>query len=164
MRRAFGGLLLGLVGCAAGFSNLERGDWRRVHSQKAADSFRPEELITRERFDDEVAAGEHRDVIVTPEAVFPVLNELQELTLSVGEVRELRVSEAEGEIELQVKGRGVDWYWNPAVKRDEWVDGEGLVHHQSALFAVGRSAGKSSLRLLVGGENGRVRDLSVTVH
>lgn len=164
MRSGLGAVLLGVVGCAAGFTNLERGDWRLVYSQKAIDSHGGQELITRERFEDEVAAGEHRDVVAPPEAAYPVINELQEITLAVGELREFRVSEAEGLIELQAKGPAVDWFWNPAVKRDEWVDGEGVVHHQSTLFALARSAGKSTLRLLVGGENGRIRDLPVTVH
>lgn len=159
-RRGLGAVLVAVLcsGCA-GFSALERGEWRRVSSAKAADSRGPHEIITRERYEEE----QRTDAVPSP-LVAPVLNDSQALTLAVGEVLELTVTEEEGLIELFAQGSAVSWFWGPQVKRDEWVEGQDVVHHQSTLFVVGRSVGKSTLRLLVGGENGRSRDLPVTVH
>lgn len=154
-------VLVGFSSCA-GFRAVERGEWRRVYTKDAAsvrDLEAPQEVISREKYEDELANDVRRAVMAGPGWTAPWLSDVEVLALAVREVLELRVDEARP-VELHVKGSAAEVFWGPRLKRDEWKDGSDVTHHESTLFVRGLSKGALVLRLIsVEGQ----RDVPVTV-
>jgi hypothetical protein len=159
-----GRLSLGLVvvlaqGCA-GFKAVERGDWRRVYkdpAQRSADA--PQELITRDKQDEEQAAGNRRAWEPLPGWFAPQLAETPAIGLKVGEVVELLVDEG-SPAELFLDGNVAEIYWNEARKRDEWKNNTDVTRVESSLFVRGVKPGKATLRLVHGQDQ---KDVPITV-
>ncbi|MBL9037360.1 MAG: hypothetical protein JNG84_02490 [Archangium sp.] len=157
-------LLTGLLttGCVS-FVPLDRGDWRRVYTEDATALRGPEakqEFITAEKFEDEQTAGIQRSYEYPSGFTVPLLNDAERIELKVGEVQEFLVDERSGTAELSVKGNVAEWFWNPMVKKDEWVNDEGVTRRRSSLFVRGRKPGQAVLRLIVGNDQ---QDFVVTV-
>lgn len=145
----------------AGFKPVDRGEYRRVFAaevtKRSPDA--PQEVITREAYEEEVAQGNRRGWEPPPGYAAPLLHETPRVGLKVGEVVELRVDEAQG-VELFLEGGVVDAYWGPTVKRDEWKDGADVTVRESTLFLRGKKPGAGALRYTRANDS---KDVPITV-
>jgi len=149
------------VGCAS-FRPVERGDWRRVYTKDAAtvkSLDAPQELITREKYEEELANDVRRTWSPAPGWSPPWLLDVDEVGLAVGEVMEFRIDELKP-VELQVMGSAADVYWGQRIKRDEWKEGTDVTRRESTLFVQGARKGKLTLRLIT---DETTKDIPVTV-
>jgi hypothetical protein len=149
------------VSCS-GFKAIERGDWRRVYTKdsatvKSLDA--PQEVITREKYEEELANDVRRTFTPSPGWTAPWLLDTEAIGLTVGEVAEFRIDELKP-VEVQVQGSSVTLYWGARVKKDEWKDGTDITRRESTLFVQGASKGSAVLRLIT--EEGP-KDVPVTV-
>ena len=148
-----------LSGCA-GFKAVERGEWKLVWVDPAKrDAEAAREVVTRDRYEAEVAEGNRRAWEGPVGFVFPLLHEVDTIGLQVGEVQGFRVDEAT-EAELFVDGAGVELYWGGVEKRDGWKVDTDVTVRESSLFLKGVKAGKATLRLIRGPQQ---KDVPVTV-
>jgi hypothetical protein len=148
-------------GCA-GFSTVERGEWRRVYTEDVAGVRRldaKQEVITREKWEEELAHDVRRTWEPMPGFEAPFLADLDRIGLAVGEVMQFRVDEGQ-ETELQLNGHAVQVYQGPVVKRDEWKNGSDVTRRESTLYLVGQKPGTAVLRLVLPQES---KDIPVTV-
>lgn len=148
-------------GCSS-FRAVERGEWRRVYTKdassvKSLDA--PQEIITREKYEEELANDVRRTWSPSPGWTPPWLADMEELGMAVGEVLELRIDELKP-VELQVKGAAAELYWGQRIKRDEWKDGTDITRRESTLFLQGRAKGKAVIRLVT---DEQAKDIPVTV-
>jgi hypothetical protein len=148
-----------LSGCA-GFKAVERGEWKLVWVDPARrDAEAPRDVVTRDRYEAEVAEGNRRGWQAPAGFVFPLLHEVDAIGLQVGEVQGFRVDEAT-EAELFVDGAGVALFWGGVEKRDGWKVDTDVTVRESSLFVKGVKAGKATLRLVRGPQQ---REVTVTV-
>ena len=145
----------------AGFKAVERGEYRRVFAADVTNRTpdAPQDVITRNAYEEEVAAGTRRGWEAPPGYVAPLLSESPKIGLKVGDVVELRVDESTP-VDLSVDGNAVDVYWNPEVKRDAWKDGNDVTVHESTLWLRGKKPGAATLRWTQGQKS---TDVPVTV-
>lgn len=144
------------------FRAVERGDWRRVYTKDAATVTSldaPQEIITREQYEEELANDVRRSWSPSPGWAPPLLLDADAIGLSVGEVTQLRIDEFRP-VELQALGNAATVYWGQRVKRDEWKEGTDLTLRESTVFLKGASKGTMTLRLVT--EEG-TKDVAVTV-
>ncbi|MEW5741315.1 MAG: hypothetical protein AB1938_20500 [Myxococcota bacterium] len=150
-----------VVSSCAGFKPVDRGEYRRVFAadvtKRSPDA--PQEIITREAYEEEVAGGVRRGWEPPPGYVAPLLHETPTVGMKVGDVVELRVDES-GPVELFLEGSVADAFWGPQVKRDEWKDGNDVTVRESTLFLQGRKPGKGALRYTRGNET---KDVPISV-
>lgn len=152
-------VLLGVSSCA-GFRAVERGEWVLVFvdpAKRGGDA--PREVVSRDAYEREVTAGVGRMWEPPPGYVFPLLHETDAVGLKVGEVAGFRVDEATA-AELLLDGAGLDVFWGPMKKRDEWREGNDVTVRESPLYVRATKAGKATLRLVRGTET---KDVPVTV-
>lgn len=145
----------------AGFKPVDRGEYRRVFAadvtKRSPDA--PQEVITREAYEEDVTQGTHRGWEAPPGYTAPYLHETPKVGLEVGDVVELRVDEAQ-EVELSLEGGAVEAYWNEAVKRDAWKDGSDVTVRESTLWLKGKKPGSAALRYSKGNQ---AKDVPITV-
>ncbi|MFZ5446726.1 MAG: hypothetical protein ACOZQL_42455 [Myxococcota bacterium] len=147
------------TGCG-GFKAVQRGEWKLVWVDPARrDAEAPREVVTRERYESEVAEGNRRGWEPPPGFVFPLLHEVDTIGMQPGEVQGFRVDEAT-EAELFVDGATVEVFWGPMEKRDAWKAGADVTVRESALFLEAKKPGKATLRLIRGPQT---KDVPVTV-
>ena len=163
MRRSLRrGALLVLTVCAcSSWRNVERVEWRRVFAQdevKRTPDAR-QEIISRDKYEEEVAAGVHRAYEPPPGFQSPFLHETDGIGLKLNEVMEFRVDESEP-VDLQLTGECAEVFWAPMVKKDEWKGDEGVTKKLSLLLVRAAKPGKGTLRLLTGAST---KDVPVTV-
>jgi hypothetical protein len=149
------------VSSCAGFRPVDRGEYRRVFAAdvtvRTPDA--PQEIITREDYEAEVANGVRRGWEPPPGYVAPWLHETPKVGMRVGDVVELRVDEA-GPVELFLEGNVAEAYWGPTRKRDAWNDGQDVTVRESTLFLRGKKPGSGALRYTRGHET---RDVPIHV-
>ncbi|MCA2978469.1 MAG: hypothetical protein INH37_09320 [Myxococcaceae bacterium] len=141
---------LSLTAACASFRAVERGDWRRVYTKDAASVKSleaPQEIITRERYEEELANDVRRTWSPSPGWKPAWLADTEEIGLAVGEVNEFRIDEARP-VEVLVLGSAAEVYWGARVKKDEWKDGTDITRRESTLYVKGREPGKMTLRLV----------------
>ena len=147
------------TGCA-GFKSVDRGDWRLVYVDSAKrDAEAAREVITRDAYEVEVTEGTRRGWEPTPGFVFPLLHEVDKIGMKVGEIVGFRVDEAT-QAELFADGAGLQLYWGPVEKRDDWKGDSDVTVRESMLFVKGTRAGPGVLRLIRGSAT---KDVPVTV-
>lgn len=150
-----------VVSSCAGFKPIDRAEYRRVFvadvTKRSPDA--PQEIITRDAYEEEVAAGVRRGWEPPTGYVAPLLHETPTIGMKVGDVVELRVDEA-SPAELLLEGGVVEAYWNPTVKRDEWKDGNDVTVRESTLWLRGKKPGKGTLRYTRGNDS---KDVPITV-
>lgn len=144
---------VGLVGCA-GFTPVERGDWRRVwvkaEGPHAPDS--PQELIPAEQeLTERADQSVNRAWNPPPGFAPPTLGDSGPVSLKVGEIATFVVEEP-GEVQVLVQGAAVRAYWNPTKKKDEWKDGADVTRRESTVFLVGKKVGTATVRVVTGDE------------
>lgn len=151
--------LVALSGCA-GFKAVDRGDWFRVYADPASRGpTAKQELISRDKYEEEVAAGNRRSYEPLPGWVAPYLAQTDSVTVAVGEVVEYRIDEAKP-ADVQVNGAAAEIYLTDARKKDAWKDGSDVTLVESSLFIRGVRAGKATLRLST---HDVTKDIPVTV-
>lgn len=145
----------------AGFKALDRGEYRRVFTadvtKRGPDS--PQEVITRDAYEEEVAGGTRRGWEPPVGYEAPLLTQTPKVGLKVGDVVELRVDES-SPVELFLDGNAVEAYWNPEVKRDAWKDGSDVTVRESTLYLRGKKPGSAVLRYT---QANQTKDVPVTV-
>jgi hypothetical protein len=145
----------------AGFKPLDRGEYRRVFApdvtKRTPDA--PQEVITRDAYEEEVTAGTRRGWEPPPGYVAPLLTETPKIGLKVGDVVELRVDES-SPVELLLDGNGVEAYWTIEQKRDAWKDGTDVTVRESTLYLRGRKPGSAVLRYT---RANQTKDVPITV-
>ncbi|MDX2014116.1 MAG: hypothetical protein SFW67_28215 [Myxococcaceae bacterium] len=149
------------IGCSS-FRAVERGDWRRVYTKdastvKSLDA--PQEIITREKYEEELANDVRRTWSPSPGWQPAWLTDVEEIGLTVGEVNEFRINEAKP-VEVQVLGSAAELYWGARVKKDEWKDGTDVTKRESTLFVKGKEKGKMTIRLVL---DESTKDIPLTV-
>lgn len=149
------------IGCSS-FRAVERGDWRRVYTKdastvKSLDA--PQEIITREKYEEELANDVRRTWSPSPGWQPAWLTDVEEIGLAVGEVNEFRINEVKP-VEVQVLGSAAELYWGARVKKDEWKDGTDVTRRESTLFVKGKEKGKVTIRLVL--DEG-TKDIPLTV-
>jgi hypothetical protein len=159
MRTVLGLLVLLSSGCA-GFKAVDRGDWRLVWADSARrDAEAAREIITREKYEEEVTAGNRRAWEPPPGFQFPLLHETDSIGMTVGEVQGYRIDEASS-AELFVDGAGLDLFLGQVEKKDTWKGDIDVTVRESMLFVKATRAGKATLRLMRGPTQ---KDVPVTV-
>jgi hypothetical protein len=149
------------VGCSS-FRAVERGDWRRVYTKDAAtvkSLDAPQEIITREKYEEELANDVRRTWSPSPGWQPAWLADTDEIGLTVGEVNEFRIDEKKP-VEVQVLGTAADVYWGARLKKDEWKDGTDVTRRESMLYVKGKEKGKMTLRLVM---EDTTKDIPLTV-
>jgi hypothetical protein len=153
--------LTAVVSSCAGFKPIERGEYRRVFAadvtKRTSDA--PQEIITREAYEAEVADGVRRGWEPPVGFTAPFLHETPAIGLKVGDIVELIVDES-SEPELLLEGSVVEAYWNRTVKRDAWKDGTDVTVRESTLWLRGKKPGRGTLRYTRGNES---KDVPITV-
>ncbi|MCU0696103.1 MAG: Ig-like domain-containing protein [Myxococcaceae bacterium] len=149
------------IGCSS-FRAVERGDWRRAYTKdastvKSLDA--PQEIITREKYEEELANDVRRTWSPSPGWQPAWLTDVEEIGLAVGEVNEFRINEVKP-VEVQVLGSAAELYWGARVKKDEWKDGTDVTRRESTLFVKGKEKGKVTIRLVL--DEG-TKDIPLTV-
>lgn len=148
-----------LSGCG-GFKAVQRGEWKLVWVDPAKrDAEAAREVVTRDRYEAEVAEGNRRGWEPPPGFVFPLLHEVDTIGMVPGEVQGFRVDEST-EAELFVDGAGVESFWGPVEKRDGWKGDTDVTVRESALFLKATKPGKATVRLIRGPQT---KDVPVTV-
>lgn len=144
----------------AGFRALDRGEWRLVYVDSARrDAEAPREVVTRDAYEEEVAAGTRRGWEAPAGYSYPALHELERLELKVGEVAALRVDEST-EADVLVDGNTVQAWWGPVEKKDTWQGDIDVTVRESMLYLKGLRAGPAAVRLVRGPQT---KDVPVTV-
>lgn len=153
--------LLVLVGSGCGgFKAIERGEWKLVWVDSARrDAEAPREIITRDKYEEEVTAGTRRAWEPPPGFQFPLLHETDSIGMVVGEVQGYRIDEATS-AELFLDGSGLDPYWGPTEKKDTWKGDIDVTVRESMLFIRATKEGKATLRVTRGPQQ---KDVPVTV-
>lgn len=156
-----GSILALAVGCSS-FKAVDRGDWRRVYTKdastvKSLDA--PQEIITREKYEEELANDVRRTWSPSPGWSPPWLLDTDEIGLTLNEVMEFRIDEVKP-VEVQVLGAAATVYWGQRIKRDEWKEGSDITRRESSLFVQGTSKGKMTIRLIA---EDTTKDVPVTV-
>jgi len=142
-------LMLGGSGCA-GFKSVQRGEWKLVYVDSAKrDAEAAREVVTRDTYETEVTEGTRRGWEPMPGFLFPLLHEVDQVGLKVGEVVGFRVDEAT-EAELFVDGGNVQVYWGPVEKHDGWKGDSDVTVRESTLYVKGTRPGAAVLRLIRG--------------
>lgn len=149
------------IGCSS-FRAVDRGDWRRVYTKdastvKSLDA--PQEIITREKYEEELANDVRRTWSPSPGWSPPWLLDTEEIGLAPNEVMEFRIDELKP-VEVQVKGDVATLFWGQRIKKDEWKDGNDVTRRESTLFVQGKSKGKAVIRLVT---EDTTKDIPVTV-
>lgn len=135
-----------LSGCA-GFKAVDRGDWFRVYADPAnRGPAAKQEVINRDKYEEEVAAGNRRSYEPMPGWVAPYLAQTDSVTVAVGEVVEYRIDETRP-ADVQLNGSAAEIYLTDVRKRDDWKDGSDVTRVESSLFVRGARPGKATLRL-----------------
>jgi hypothetical protein len=146
-------------GCA-GFKAVERGDWRLVWSDSANRG--PEaarEVISRDTYEAEVAGGTRRQWEPPPGFAFPLLHETEKIGLQVGEVQGYRVDE-QSAAEVYVDGAGLELYWGPMEKKDQWKGDIDVTVRESMLFVKATREGAAKLKVVRGPD---AKEIHVTI-
>lgn len=150
---------LGLAACA-GFRSVDRAEWVRVYADPAdRAATAKQELIARDRYEAELAAGTHRAYQPLLGWQAPFLHQTDAIKVAVGDVAEFLVDESKG-AEVQLNGSGAELFLTSVHKRDDWKDGTDVTHVESSLFLRGTRAGTGTLRLVT---PGATKDIPVTV-
>jgi hypothetical protein len=140
---------IAVSGCA-GFKAVERGQWRLVYvDSERRDAEALHEVVTLEAYEAEVSEGTRRGVEPPAGFIFPLLHEMDTISLKPGEVRAFRVDETT-EAELFADGGGVELYWGPVEKKDEWKVDTGVTVRESMLYLRGTKPGTATVRLVRG--------------
>ncbi|MFT3713129.1 MAG: hypothetical protein QM817_36200 [Archangium sp.] len=159
MRILLGTLLL-LCSSCAGFKAVDRGDWRLVWADSAKrDAEAPREVVTRDKYEEEVTAGNRRAWEPPPGFQFPLLHETDTIGMTVGEVQGYRIDEASS-AELFVDGAGLELYLGQTEKKDTWKGDIDVTVRESMLYVKATKPGKATLRLMRGPNQ---KDVPVTV-
>lgn len=157
------GVVFALVATAcSNFRAVDRGDWRRVYTKDAAtvkSLDAPQEIITREKYEEELANDVRRTWAPQPGWSPPWLLDTDEIGLTVGEVMEFRIDELKP-VEVQVKGDVATLFWGQRIKKDEWKDGTDVTRRESTLFVQGKTKGKATIRIVT---EDTTKDIPVTV-
>lgn len=155
-------LLVSSTGCG-GFKALERGDWKLVWVDSAKrDAEAPREVITRDKYEEEVTAGTRRAWEPPPGFQFPLLHETDTIGMLVGEVQGYRIDEAtSAELFMDTGGGGgLDTFWGNTEKKDTWKGDIDVTVRESMLFIKATKEGKALLRVTRGPQQ---KDVPVTV-
>lgn len=150
------------LGCS-GWRAVERGDYEVVWATNAA-ARKPEEggkvlagyggfgqeVISRDRYDEELAGGTRRKV-EPPQGLQPqFLHEVGgTVTLAVGELRSFRLDELKEPL-LEAQGNAVELYLTVPRRVDGWKGDQAVDGRESYVHLLGRRPGKSQLRLTTG--------------
>lgn len=144
MRRLTFALVL-MTGCAAQMHALPRGgDFQMVWvgAEEGEQS-----VITREKFDGEIAEGKHREVKFLTDAKAPVLADHQgPIELKLGTVGRFRLTEGNS-VQLGGDEAVFEAYWSDAKKVDTWEGDQARTHIESELFLKPVKPGKGTLKL-----------------
>ncbi len=154
MRTLMGVCLWAVVGSScAGFTAVERGDWRRVYltADGAHGPDSPQEIITADQELKEREESVNRAWNPPPGFKAPSLADSGPVSLKVGEVATFVVEEP-SEVQVLVQGAAVRAFWNPTQKKDGWKDGADVTRRESTLFLVGRKEGAAAVRVVTGDE------------
>jgi hypothetical protein len=161
MRTLVGAVGLVVLSGCSGFRAVERGEWQHVWAEEASSHNQesPQAIISREKYEEELANSVRRNWEPAPGMAKPLLQETESIELKKGEVREFRLDE-QAPVELQLQGSAVEVYWNPTAKRDEWKEGTDKVHRESTVLLQGKREGKGVLKLV---SEETTRELPLTV-
>jgi hypothetical protein len=135
-----------LTGCAAHMHALPRGgDFQLVWTG-------PEEqdqvVITREKYEAEIAEGRHREVKFVTDAKAPILADHEgSIALTLGTVGRFRLNEGTS-VQLGSDEAAFEAYWSDAKKVDSWEGDQAKTHVESELFLKPLKAGKGKLKLV----------------
>ncbi len=134
-----------LSGCAAHMHPLQRGgDWQLVW---AGAEEKDQVVISREKFDDEIAEGRHREVKFLTDAKAPVLADHSgPIELTLGTVGRFRLTEG-NHVQLGGDEAVFEAYWSDAKKIDAWEGDQARTHVESELFLRPVKPGKGKLKL-----------------
>jgi hypothetical protein len=165
--------LSSLSGCA-GWKTIERGEWEVVWTKDNAK--RPaeekvkmlqgyggfgQEVITREKYDEEIAEGDRRRVEPLPNVRPAFLTDLDGIaTLAVGELRSFRIDE-KTDPTLTWMGNVIDVYLTEPKRVDGWKGDAAVDGREAMLHLVGLRPGKARLQLVDGTKKTMI-DVTVT--
>lgn len=138
-------VVLCLTGCAAHMHPLPRGgDFQLVWAGAEEQS---QVVITREKYEGEVAEGRHREVKFLTDAKAPVLADHNgPIELTLGTVGRFRLNEGKT-VQLGSDEAVFEAYWSDAKKVDTWEGDEARTHIESELFLRPVKPGKGKLKL-----------------
>ena len=156
--------LSSLTGCA-GWKTIERGEWEVVWTKDnagkpAEDKVKMlqgyggfgQEVIPREKYDEEIAEGNRRKVEPLAGVRPSTLKEVSgKITLAVGELRSFRIDE-KNEPTITWQGNVLDVFLTEAKRVDGWKGDEAVDGREAMLHVVGLKAGKASFQLVEGQE------------
>lgn len=156
-----------LAGCA-GFKPVTRAEWVLAWSDESVQTellndtpievVRPapgarQLVISRDRYDSEVAEGRRRKVVVALGGEPPLFSAvLPRLTLKLGEVKELRIVEQREACDVELQGGAVRPYLDKVRKNSSFVNGEEQVTREATLFLLADDDGTAEVRLTCEGQ------------
>jgi hypothetical protein len=165
-----------LAGCA-GFKPITRAEWVLAWSDESVQTellndtpievVKPapgarQVVISRDRYDSEVAEGRRRKVVAFVGTEPPLFTALMpQLTLTVGDVKEVRIVEQREACEVEVQGSAVAPYLDKVRKNSTFLNGDEQVTREASLFLVADDDGKSQLRVTCEGKPASVLEVVV---
>jgi hypothetical protein len=137
--------LLFLSGCAAHMHGLPRGgDFQLVWTGAEGTE---QVVITREKYETEIAEGKHREVKFVTDAKAPVLADHGgTIELTMGTVGRFRLNEG-NQVQLAGDEAVFEAFWSDAKKVDAWEGDQARTHVESELFLRPVKPGKGKLKL-----------------
>jgi hypothetical protein len=153
-------VLLWFTGCG-GFRPVKRGDWQHIwvaefeHHTQAS----PQEVITRDAYEAEVASSVRRAWDPPIGWVAPRLDEDTTVELATGKILEFTLDEAEP-VRLEQQGDAATVYWNPPMEFEEWKDGRERVQRFSQVLVKGRRSGQAVVKVFRGA---RIVEVTIVV-
>lgn len=165
-----------LCSCS-GWQALTREDWVMVWSDETVSTqmvngtpieiVKPtpgakQEIIPKERWESEIAEGKRRQVSAALDKVPKLITDIHEpIELMVGEVRELRIEEPNGEPQVAAAGSAVRVYWTKAKTLEDFKDGQEVNKKESSLFVRAEDGGNAKVKVTWPGQEPMLIEVSV---
>jgi hypothetical protein len=175
MRRALIIVALSSLTACGGWKSIERGEWEVVWTKENAT--RPaedkvkmlqgyggfgQEVIPREKYDEEIAEGNRRKVEPLAGVRPSTLTDVEgKVTLAVGELRTFRINE-KTEPTITWQGNAVDVYLTEPKRVDGWKGDEAVDGREAMLHVVGLKPGKAKFQMIEGSEHTTLVEITVT--